>query len=140
MNQLPCAPQARSQRGVALVESLMALLIFSVGLLGLLGLEARVMTFSTESENRSRAAMFASEVASQMWLNGTVAPITADYTNLLASINDQTKGGLPGGAAATVTVTTVAGTTNAADIAITWLEHTDAPGNLSTLTTRVFLP
>jgi type IV pilus assembly protein PilV len=140
MNRLPCAPPARSQRGVALVESLMALLIFSVGLLGLLGLEARVMNFSTESENRSRAAMFASEVASQMWLNGTVAPGTADYTNLLASINDQTKGGLPGGAAATVTVTPVAGTTNAADIAITWLEHTDAPGNISTLTTRVFLP
>lgn len=131
----------RMQRGVALVESLMALLVFSVGLLGLLGLEARVMNFSTESENRNRAAMFASEVSSQMWLNGTVTPATADYTALLANITDQTKGGLPGGAAnATVTVTPVAGTTNAADIQITWLEHTDTPGNLSSLTTRVVLP
>jgi len=141
MNRLQCAPPAHAQRGVALVESLMALLIFSVGLLGLLGLEARVMNFSTESENRSRAALFASEVTSQMWLNGTVAPLTAAYTALLASITDQTQGGLPGGAAnATVTVTPVAGTTNAADIRITWLEHTDTPGNLSSLTTRVVLP
>ena len=72
MIRLQFAPPARAQRGVALVESLMALLIFSVGLLGLLGLEARVMNFSSESENRNRAAMFASEVSSQMWLNGTV--------------------------------------------------------------------
>jgi len=39
-----------------------------------------------------------------------------------------------------VTVTTVPSTTNAADIKITWLEHTDTPGNPSTLTTRVILP
>jgi type IV pilus assembly protein PilV len=141
MNRLQCALPARTQRGVALVESLMALLIFSVGLLGLLGLEARVMNFSSESENRNRAAMFASEVASQMWLNGTVTPGTADYTALLATITDQTQGGLPGGAAnATVTVTPLAGTTNTADIRVTWLEHTDTAGNPSSLTTRVVLP
>jgi type IV pilus assembly protein PilV len=141
MNRMSqCVPPARAQRGVALVESLMALLIFSVGLLGLLGLEARVMSFSTESENRNRAAMFASEVASQMWLNGTVSPGTADYTTLLGNIADQSKGGLPGAAAATVTVTTVPTMTNAADIKITWLEHTDSPGNPSTLATRVILP
>jgi type IV pilus assembly protein PilV len=136
-----CAPAARAQLGIALIECMMALLIFSVGLLGLLGLEARVMNFSSESENRNRAAMFASELASQMWLNGTVTPGTADYTALQGTIADQSKGGLPGGVAnATVTVTPLTGTTNTADIVITWLEHTDAPGNLSTLTTRVVLP
>jgi type IV pilus assembly protein PilV len=142
MNRLSqCAPPTRTQRGVALIECMMALLIFSVGLLGLLGLEARVMNFSSESENRNRAAMFASELASQMWLNGTVTPGTADYTTLKGTIADQSKGGLPGGVAnATVTVTPLAGTTNTADIVITWLEHTDAPANLSTLTTRVVLP
>jgi type IV pilus assembly protein PilV len=125
---------ARTQRGVALLECLMALLIFSIGLLGLLGLEARVMNTSTNSENRNRAAMFASELASQMWINGTVTPATAAYTTLKASVNDQTKGGLPGGV---VTVATVAGTTNAADITVTWQEAT---GPASTLTTRVILP
>lgn len=131
------APLARTQHGVALLECLMALLIFSVGLLGLLGLEARVMNISVDSEDRSRAAMFASEVASQMWLNNTVAPGTTDYTNLLGNVADQTKGGVPNGI---VTVTPVAGTTNAADIKITWQQTSDAAGNLSTLTTRVILP
>ena len=128
---------ARAERGVALLECLMALLIFSVGLLGLLGLEARVMNISVDSENRNRASLFAGEVASQMWLNGTVTPVTAGYTALLATVNDQTQGGLPGGA---VVVAPVAGTTNAADITVTWQETSDAAGNPSTLTTRVVLP
>jgi type IV pilus assembly protein PilV len=128
------APRAHFQRGVALLESLMALLIFSVGLLGLLGLEARVMSTSTNSENRSRAAMLAGEVASQMWLNNTVAPSTTAYNNLISNAGDQTQGGLPGGIINVVTVPTA---TNAADITVTWTE-TNAPQ--STLTTRVILP
>jgi type IV pilus assembly protein PilV len=131
------AGMARDQRGMALLESLMALLIFSVGLLGLLGLEARVMNLSVDSANRNRAALFAGELASQMWLNATVTPATADYATLLASVNDQTKGGVPAGV---VTVVPVAGTTNATDITVTWQETSDVAGNLSTLTTRVILP
>jgi type IV pilus assembly protein PilV len=126
-----------AQRGMALIECMMALLIFSVGLLGLLGLEARVMNISTDSENRNRAAMLASEVASQMWLNNTVAPATPAYATLVANAGNQTQGGLPGGA---FTVVPVAGTTNAADITVTWQEVSDAPGSPSTLTTRVILP
>jgi type IV pilus assembly protein PilV len=135
MNRLSQHPRStRAQRGVALLESLMALLIFSVGLLGLLGLEARVMTTSTNSENRNRAAMLASEVASQMWLQNTVAPTNTAYNNLITNAGDQTQGGLPGGI---INVVAVPSTTNAADITVTWTE-VNAPQ--STLTTRVILP
>jgi type IV pilus assembly protein PilV len=130
---------ARAQRGMALIECLMAMLIFSFGLLGLLGLEARVMNFSVDSENRSRAAVFASEISSQMWLNGTVAPATPEYTALLSKVNDMSQGGLPSG---TVTVAPPAvlppGTTNVTNITITWQETSDA--TLSQLTTQVILP
>jgi type IV pilus assembly protein PilV len=136
MNRLSqYAPRTRAQRGVALLESMMALLIFSVGLLGLLGLEARVMSTSTNSENRNRAAMLAGEVASQMWLSNSVAPTTTAYNNLIANAGDQTQGGVPGGIISVVAVPT---TTNAADVTVTWQEKSDA--NLSTLTTRVILP
>jgi len=134
---------ARAQRGMALLECLMALLIFSVGLLGLLGLEARVMNISTNSENRNRAAMLAGEIASQMWVNNTVTPATPvtagtpAYNALLGRVGDQTQGGLPGGVPSVVPV---AGTTNAADITITWHEVSDAAGTNSRLTTRVILP
>jgi type IV pilus assembly protein PilV len=128
---------ARDQSGIALFECLMALLIFSIGLLGLLGLEARVMNISTDSENRNRAAMLAGEVASQMWLNNTVNPAAPAIVAAEANAANQTQGGLPGGV---VTVVPVAGTTNAADITVTWQEVSDAPLSPSTLTTRVILP
>jgi type IV pilus assembly protein PilV len=124
---------AHAQRGVALLECLMALLIFSVGLLGLLGLEARVMGISTNSENRSRAAMLASEVASQMWLHNTVVATDPAIVAAKANAANQSLGGLPGGAVAITQI----GTTNAADITVTWQEST---GPASQLTTRVILP
>ena len=138
MKRLQCSRIDRAQRGVALLESLMALLIFSIGLLGLLGLEARVMNISTDSENRGRAAMIASEVASQMWLNNTVSATDPGVVAAGANANDQTQGGLPGGLPPAVVL--VPGTTNAADITITWQEVSDAPASPSTLTTRVILP
>jgi type IV pilus assembly protein PilV len=91
------------------------------------------MSTSTNSENRNRAAMLAGEVASQMWLNNTIAPGTTAYNNLISNAGDQTQGGVPGGVISVVTVST-----NAADVTVTWQEKSDA--NLSTLTTRVILP
>jgi type IV pilus assembly protein PilV len=135
MKRLQCSRIEGAQRGMALIECLMALLIFSVGLLGLLGLEARVMGISTDSENRSRASMLASEVASQMWLNNTVSAVAPPIVAAGANAGNQAVGGLPGGV---VTVTAVPGTTNAADITVTWTEISDATP--STLTTRVILP
>jgi type IV pilus assembly protein PilV len=126
---------ARTQRGIALLECLMALLIFSVGLLGLLGLEARVMNISVDSENRGRAALLASEIASQMWLNNTVSATATPIVAITTNAGDQTKGGLPGGIA---NITAVAA--NSADITITWQEVSDPAATPSTLTTRVILP
>jgi type IV pilus assembly protein PilV len=137
MKPIQCSRNAGAQCGMALLECLMALLIFSVGLLGLLGLEARVMNISTDSENRNRAAMLASEVASAMWLNNTVDPLAPAIVAAGVNAGDQTQGGLPSGV---VAVTAVPGATNAADITVTWQEVSDAPLSPSTLTTRVILP
>ena len=75
------------------------------------------MNISVDSENRNRAALFAGEIASQMWLNATVTPATANYTALLATVNNQTQGGLPRRRRDGMPV---AGTTNTADITVTW--------------------
>jgi type IV pilus assembly protein PilV len=137
MKRLQSSRIAGTQRGVALMECLAALLIFSVGLLGLLGLEARVMNISVDSENRGRAALLAGEVASQMWLKNTVSGTDPDVAAATANAADQTKGGLPSGV---VTITAVPATTNAADITVTWHEVSDTGGTGSSLTTRVILP
>src|SRR5580698_1711923 len=108
MKRLQSSRIAGTQRGVALMECLAALLIFSVGLLGLLGLEARVMNISVDSENRGRAAMIAGEVSSQMWLHNTVLATDPAIVAAKANVADQTQGGVPGGV---VTITAVGGTT-----------------------------
>jgi type IV pilus assembly protein PilV len=123
-----------------LIEALISILIFSFGVLGLIGLEASAINFSVDAEDRSRAALFASDVASWMWLNYTVTPTTAQYATWQANIANMTLAtGLPTG---TITITPTAGTTNSADIVITWQPRTDKTSSTSTrqLTTRVVLP
>ena len=135
---------AHGQRGVALIECMVALLIFSFGVLGLVGLEAKAINFSVDAEDRNRAAVFGGEIASQMWLNGTISPTTAAYNTLIGNIANMASGGLPSG---TVSVTTVtgalnsAGVPNAADIKITWQPSQDvSSGTISVYTSRVILP
>ncbi len=82
--------------------------------------------------------MLANDVASTMWLAGKVTLSNATLTALQTRAADPTSGGLPNG---TLAIAAVAGTTNSADITITWKgtssASTDAP---DVLTTRVTLP
>jgi type IV pilus assembly protein PilV len=138
MKCFPTRPFIRAQRGVALLECLIALLVFSFGVLGIAGLEARAINFSVDSEDRNRAALFASEIASNMWLSGTVTVTAPALAALQVSVSDPTKTGLPNGV---VTIVPVVGTTNSADIAISWKPPSDQVGaDNSVLTTRVTLP
>ena len=114
-----------AQRGVALLEALISILIFSFGVLGLIGLESRAINFSVDAEDRNRAALFASEVASNMWLTNSVTVNASSNPTLAAwqaNVADPTKSGLPNGQ---LTVAAVAGTTNAADITVTWQPPSD---------------
>jgi type IV pilus assembly protein PilV len=132
---LGTARRIHGQHGFALVEALVSILIFSFGVLGVIGLEARGIQFSVDAENRNRAAVFASEIASSMWLAGTVTPTAPQLAAWQVSVANAAQTGLPNG---TVTITPVAATTNATDILITW----QAPSRTTTdqLTTRVILP
>lgn len=128
----------RTQCGAALIEVLVSILIFSFGLLGLLALEARAITFSVDAEDRNRAALLANDVASTMWLQNSVTLSAAQITALQAKVADQTQGGLPNGQ---ISSTAVAGTTNSTDIRIWWQapSHTGETA-YNQLTTRVTLP
>jgi type IV pilus assembly protein PilV len=125
---------------MALIEVLVSILIFSFGVLGLIGLEASAVNFSVDAEDRNRAALFASDIASTMWLNGTVSYTSGQLTTWQTNIaNTALPTGLPKG---TVSVTATAGTTNSTDIVIQWTPTTDkaAVAHTRQLTTRVILP
>jgi type IV pilus assembly protein PilV len=123
------------QSGIALVEVLVSLLIFAFGLLGLVGLEARAITLSVNAEDRNRASLFANDIASTMWLSGSVTVSATVLAGWQTSVADPTGKGLPNG---TVTITPVTGTTNSADITIAWKSTSSTTSDQ--LTTRVILP
>ncbi len=139
-------PQRAHQGGMALIEVLVALLIFSFGVIGLIALEASAINFSVDAEDRNRATLFANDVASTMWLTGTVvyyssaqetAAAAAQVATWQANIKNLTlPTGLPGG---TLTITQTGTTTNSVDITITWTPTTDATSTPRQLTTRVIL-
>jgi len=106
---------ARSARGFLLIEVLVAILIFSFAVLGLIALLASSMQTSIDGENRERAAIFASQIANEMWYMKTVNLPAADVTNwqnTVAAFNVQS--GLPNG------VGSVSVNGNIAFIQVTW--------------------
>lgn len=133
MKRRNCPNRTRGrQGGVALIEVLISLLIFSFGILGLIGLQARAITLSGDAEDRNRAALLANEVASIMWLTRSVTLPAATLTAWQARVKDAKQDGLPGGDG-TVTVTA-----NSADIEIKWTPPSRTTE--SRFTTRVTLP
>jgi type IV pilus assembly protein PilV len=130
-------PQYPRQRGMALMESLVSILIFSFGVLGLIGLEASAINFSVDAEDRNRASLFANDVSSWMWLNGTVTVPAGQLSTWQTNIANTALGtGLPAG---TLSITPTANTTNSADILIQWTPSTDKTSTTRQLTTRVIL-
>jgi type IV pilus assembly protein PilV len=61
-------PQIRhAQRGAFLLESLIGILIFSLGVLGIVGLQAQAIRFTNDAEYRAEAVYLANSLISQMW-------------------------------------------------------------------------
>jgi type IV pilus assembly protein PilV len=55
------------QRGSMLLEALIALLLFSMGILGLMGLQAIAIKNSADAKYRTEAAFLANQIIGQMW-------------------------------------------------------------------------
>lgn len=70
----------RHQGGVMLLEALIAILIFSIGILGVVGLQATAVQQSTEARYRSEAAQLADQLIGTMWTsNRNVAALQTQF-------------------------------------------------------------
>ena len=58
----PCA-----QRGVMLLEALISIAIFSIAVLGLIGLQSAAIKNANEARQRAVAAFYANQIVGQMW-------------------------------------------------------------------------
>lgn len=62
-------PSRKSQSGVMLLEALIGILIFSMGVLALVGMQALAVKVATESRERAEASNLASQLIGDMWMN-----------------------------------------------------------------------
>jgi type IV pilus assembly protein PilV len=133
----------RRQAGMSLIEVLTALLIFSLGILGLMSLQIRAIQFSSSAEDTNRAALLANEIATEMWTRSTVNLPTGVITawqqrvaGLDAGGNPEPTAGLPGGEGL------VEVTAGVANIEVTWQPTgaASAPTNRNRFVTQVLIP
>jgi len=85
----------KQDAGITLIEVLIALLIFSLGFLGLAGLQARAMQYSVGAEDRSRAALMANELVSAMWTQQSMSLSTQQINDWNERLKNVQVSGLP---------------------------------------------
>ena len=134
----PHLPSRRHGRGISLIEVLVVLVLFSFGLIGMVGLQARAVQTSIGAEDSARAALLASDLAARMWITrpasgpaSVPASVIDDWNDRVA---DPTQGGLPNG----VGTVTVAG--NLATITVTWRAPHEPTSTSHVYRTQVEIP
>lgn len=70
------AQRPGAERGASLIEVLVAMVVLAIGLLGLVGLQARLQVVQAESYQRSQALLLLSDISNRIMLNRSAA---ADY-------------------------------------------------------------
>jgi type IV pilus assembly protein PilV len=65
MHKLPASGSA--QKGVVLIEALIAILIFSLGVLAVVGLQAAMIKNTSDSKYRAEASYIAQKRVGEMW-------------------------------------------------------------------------
>ena len=72
----------KSQKGVSLIESMIALLVISIGLLGIAGLQISAVSLNSSAYWHSQAVLFAHDMADRIRANQVV---TGDYVGINTS-------------------------------------------------------
>ncbi|WP_211443441.1 type IV pilus modification protein PilV [Collimonas humicola] len=136
--------RSKTAAGFVLLEGLIAILIFSFGVLAIMGLQISSISGVRDAKFRSDAGLYASQIIGAMWADrnnlsayslnatgatcaaGTSTSATANVTNWLNDV----QGGLPGSAAYKQQI--VIGSNNVVTVTVCWKSPQDTgPHNFS---------
>lgn len=136
-NKYRYVSKSAQETGFALLEVLISILLFSIGILGMVAMQAKAVQYSADADDRARAALLANEIVSVMWQENTVTPTSGARSAWLARVQSAPVAGLPN----------ANGTLSAADangvvtVSITWKgPYKGASDPSSSYTTQVVLP
>ena len=119
-----------------MIEVLVAIVLISFGILGLVSLQARAVQVSVSAEDSQRAALLAGEIAATMWGANTVS-LDADTVSAWADrVADPSVAGLPN---ATGTIDVDAGG-DIARITVQWRANHASSGQENRYVTDVVIP
>jgi len=111
----PAIPsRRRACAGFTLIEVMISILIFSLGVLGTVAMQARATQFAEQNGDRSRAAVMANEMVSSLWAHQSATPDPTYLTSWTTAVATPSVSGLPNGAAS------VATSASTAIVTITW--------------------
>jgi len=108
-------------RGIVMLDALIAIVVFSIGILGMVRLQASAVQLASDAKYRTDAAMLADQIIGQMWgddpatLAASYASSTTKYknwANLVATT-------LPGVTATTMPTISV-GANNLVIVTVNW--------------------
>ena len=118
MNKRPTISGKSVQQGAALLEAMISILIFSVGILALAGLQAAMVKNTSDSKFRSDASFIAQKALGEMW---------SDQANLASYLGTSTVPELPNGSM-TATQSGVQVT-----VTVTWQQPGESQHNFTTI-------
>lgn len=95
MHRRITSPLKSAQQGAVLLESMIAILIFSMGVLAIVGLQAAMIKNTADSKYRADASYIAQERIGRMWSDPPDPSNLAAYTYL--ETNTDISALLPGG-------------------------------------------
>ncbi|MEB0139489.1 MULTISPECIES: type IV pilus modification PilV family protein [unclassified Undibacterium] len=116
---------SKKQQGMLLIEVLVSLVIFSVAVLGLIGLQAVATKTSYDAEDRNRASVLANEIITAMWTQNTSSLPTAIVTAWQTQVANNAATGLPSGTGAI----SAPDANNVVTVTITWSSPNRKPGD-----------
>lgn len=115
------SPLKSAQQGVVLIEAMIAILIFSIGVLGIVGMQAAMVKNTSDSKYRADAAYIAQQRLGEIWADpANAAPLVKGFDQADFDISALLPGGkrttIQAGTQFTITVGwTAPGETPAAD-------------------------
>ena len=136
----------RQQRGIALLEAMIATVILAIGLLGTIGLQARAYSAMNEASMRAEATIASEKLFGLMSTDmanlASYAMVAGSTPNaVLAKWVDEvkgtatTKGTIPGAVISVAVAANSGGTgSTAATVKISWTRKTGGPANTHTMT------